>query len=47
MWNRYPFILGAYVIDGRCVAVEAKVDRDIPINVNRGGRRTAVFVLKA
>ena len=47
VWSRYPFILGAYVIDGRCVAVEAKVDRDIPINVNRGGRRTAVFVLKA
>ena len=47
VWNRYPFILGAYVIDGRCVAVEAKVDRDIPINVNQGGRRTAVFSLKA
>ena len=47
VWSRYPFILGAYVIDGRCVAVEAKVDRDIPINVNRGGRRTAVFALKA
>ena len=39
--------LGAYVIDGRCVAIEAKVDRDIPINVNQGGRRTAVFSLKA
>ena len=47
VWSRYPFILGAYVIDGRCVAVEAKIDRDIPINVNRGGRRTAVFSLKA
>ena len=43
VWNRYPFILGAYVIDGKCVAVEAKVDKEIPINVGRGGRRTAVF----
>ena len=46
-WNRYPFILGAYVIDGKCVAVEAKADKNIPINVNQGGRRTAVFSLKA
>ena len=46
VWNRYPFILGAYVIDGKCVGVEAKVDREIPINVGRGGRRTAVFSLK-
>ena len=46
VWHRYPFILGAYVIDGKCVAVEAKVDAEIPINVGRGGRRTAVFSLK-
>ena len=46
VWHRYPFILGAYVIDGKCVALEAKVDSTIPINVGRGGRRTAVFSLK-
>ena len=47
VWSRYPFILGAYVIAGRCVGIEAKFDSNIPINVNRGGKRTAVFSLKA
>ena len=46
VWDRYPFILGAYVIEGRCVAIEAKFAKDIPININQGGRRTAVFSLK-
>ena len=45
-WDRYPFILGAYVIDGECVAIEAKTDSSIPININQGGRRTAVFSLR-
>ena len=46
-WQRYPFILGAYVIDGKCVAIEAKTHDRIPINVNQGAQRTAVFSLKA
>ena len=46
VWGRYPFILGAYVIDGKCVGIEAKFADEPPINVNRRARRTAVFSLK-
>ena len=46
VWHRYPFILGAYVIDGKCVGIEAKVSSRIPINVGLEAKRTAVFSLK-
>ena len=45
-WRRYPYTLGAYVIDGKCVAIEAKVAEEAPINVNQGALRTPVFSLK-
>ena len=46
VWGRYPFILGAYVVDGKCVGIEAKFADGIPINVNRSAKRTVVFSLK-
>jgi hypothetical protein len=42
-WARNYFILGAYVIAGRSVAVEAKVQADVPISMTEGANRTAVF----
>ena len=45
-WQRYQFILGAYVVDGKCIAIEAKTHHSIPINVNTGAQRTAVFSLR-
>ena len=45
-WKRHQYILGAYVIDGKCVAIEAKTDEKPPINVGQGALRTPVFSLK-
>ena len=49
-WSSLRFILGVYVIDGKGVAIEAKVAKDIPININqrgpRRGYRMPVFSLR-
>jgi hypothetical protein len=37
------FNLGAYVIDGKCVAIEAKTSPKLPIGMAQGAYRTAVF----
>jgi hypothetical protein len=44
-WKPQNFILGAYVIGGRCVAVEAKWSATTPISMNSGASRTAVLPL--
>ncbi len=42
-WEYHYFILGAYVIGGKCVAIEAKTSRSLPINMTNSALRTAVF----
>ena len=42
-WEYHYFILGAYVIGGKCVAIEAKTSRSLPINMTNRALRTAVF----
>ena len=42
-WEHHHYILGAYVINGKCVAIEAKSSPSLPINMKQGAYRTAVF----
>jgi glutathionylspermidine synthase len=42
-WEYHFYILGAYVIDGKCVAIEAKTSSTLPINMTKKALRTAVF----
>ena len=44
-WERLSMILGAYVIDGECVGIEAKVSESLPISIRQGALRTAVLAL--
>jgi len=37
------YILGAYIIDGKCAAIEAKTSRNLPISMNNNAFRTSVF----
>ncbi len=41
-----PFIVGAYLVDGKCLALEAKFSGDPIINLNQGASRAAVVRLK-
>jgi hypothetical protein len=43
VWKYEYYILGAYVIEGHCVAIEAKTSATLPVNMKTGARRTAVF----
>ena len=45
-WEQHRFILGAYVIGGRCIGVDAKTSPSLPINMSQGGFRTAVFAVR-
>ncbi len=45
-WEQHHFILGAYVIGGQCVGIEAKTSPSLPINMSQGGFRTAVFPVR-
>lgn len=45
-WEYHHFILGAYVIDGRCVAIEAKTSVAIPISMAKQALRTSVFTVR-
>lgn len=40
------FIVGAYLINGKLIAAEAKTSRGLPVNMGRGGYRTGVFATK-
>jgi len=42
-WRHHRFVIGVYVIGGRATGVEAKTSQDLPINMKRGGCRTAVL----
>jgi glutathionylspermidine synthase len=42
-WKPHYYILGAYVVSGKCVAVEAKSSPSLPINMKKGAYRTVVF----
>jgi glutathionylspermidine synthase len=42
-WEYHYYIVGAYVIDGKCVAIEAKTSNVLPINMANKAVRTAVF----
>lgn len=44
-WDNKYFILGAYVVNGKCIGIEAKVSHELPINMNTGGARTSVFYI--
>lgn len=44
-WEHHYYILGAYVINGRCVAIEAKTQATLPISM-REAHRTAVYPTK-
>ncbi len=43
--RNWPFIVGAYVINGRCMGLEAKVGPKLPVALRemQGGHRTAVL----
>lgn len=45
-WESRHYILGAYVIGGKCVAIEAKTSLDTRINMTRKALRTSVFTTK-
>lgn len=42
-WEYHYYVIGAYVINGKCVAIEAKTSPTLPINMTKGSYRTAVF----
>ena len=47
-WNSRNVLVGAYVVDGQCKALEAKASATIPVTMNvvaghRGAYRGAVF----
>jgi hypothetical protein len=46
-WEYHNVVFGAYVINGQCVAIEAKTSPSLPINMARGAYRTAVFPVKS
>ena len=41
--QHWPHILGAYVIDGKCAGIEAKIRSEVPVSINLDAMRTAVF----
>jgi hypothetical protein len=43
VWLSKYFILGAYVIDGKCVGIEAKLNDKPPISMNKEASRTSVL----
>lgn len=46
-WGYHNYILGAYVIDGQCEAIEAKLGADSHvIGMTHGAHRTAVFPIE-
>lgn len=47
-WEYHDFILGAYVIDGKCRAIEAKTSETAgPISMVNKALRTSVFTVGA
>jgi len=46
VWEYQYYILGAYVINGKCVAIEAKISPEFPINMKQGASRTSVYSTK-